>query len=49
MFNMTHHQGKTNPNANEMPPHTIIMAKITTQETTDVGKDAEKGEHFCTT
>ena len=43
MLNITHHQGNTNQNY-EISPHTSQIAKLTTQETTDVGRDAEKGE-----
>ena len=44
MLNITHHQGNKNPNHNEIPPHLSEWLKFTTQETTDVGEDAEKGE-----
>ena len=33
LLNVTQHQGNTNQNHNEIPPHT----------TTDVGEDAKKG------
>ena len=44
MLNITHHQGNINQYHNEIPPHTCQWLKLTTQETTEVGKDAEKGE-----
>ena len=48
MLNITHHQKNTNQKHNEIPPHTCQNGlKLTTEETTDVGKDAEKGERFC--
>ena len=31
-----------------MTSHLSEWLKSTTQQTTGVGKDAEKGEHFCT-
>ena len=45
MLSITHHQGNTNQNHNEIPPHTHQKwLKLTTQETKDIGEDAEKGE-----
>ena len=41
MLNITHHQGNTNQNY-EISPHTSQIAKLTTQETTDVGEYMEK-------
>ena len=40
MLNITHHQGNTNQNHNET--HLSERLKLTTQETTDTGEDAEK-------
>ena len=49
MLNITHHQGNTNQNHNEIPPHAgrSEWLKLTTQETIDIGKDGEKEEPFC--
>ena len=45
MLNITHHQGNTNQNKNEISLHTCQNGlKLTTQETTSIGKDAEKVE-----
>ena len=43
MLNITHHQGNTNQNHNEIPPHLSEWLTRTTQETTDVDEDAKKG------
>ena len=49
MLNITHHQGNTNQNHDQVPPYPLPkLLKPTTQETTDVGKDVEKGEHSYT-
>ena len=41
MRNISHHQGNTNQNRNEILPHTLSeRLKLTTQETTDVGEDS---------
>ena len=49
MLRITCHQGNTNQNHNEIPPHTSENGgKLTRQETTNVGEDAEKGEPSCT-
>ena len=48
MLNITHHQGNTNQNHNEIPPHLSEWLTLTTQATTDVGEDAEKEDLFCT-
>ena len=47
MFNITHYQGNTNQNHNEIPPHTSEWLTLTIQATTDVGKDMEKEDLFC--
>ena len=49
LLNITHHQGDTNQNHNERDAtsHMSELLKRTTQETTDVDEDAEKGEPFC--
>ena len=44
---ITHHQGNTNQNHNEIPPHTSEWLTLTIQATTDVGKDMEKEDLFC--
>ena len=43
MLNITQYQGNTNQNHNEIP-HQSEWLKLTSQEMTDVGDDAEKGE-----
>ena len=43
---ITHYQGNTNQNHNEIPPQTEWLT-LTTQATTDVGEDAEKKDLFC--
>ena len=43
-LNITQHQGNTNPNHNETTSHQSEWLKLTSQEMTDVGEDAEKGE-----
>ena len=48
MLNITHHQGNTNQNHNETPPHLSEWLILTTQATTAVGEDAEKEDLFCT-
>ena len=49
MLNITWHQGNTNQNHNEIPPHTQSKwLKLTSQEITEVGEDAEKGESSYT-
>ena len=49
LLNITHHQGNANQNQDEISPHIILeWLKLTTQETTGVGEDAEKGEPSCT-
>ena len=49
MLNIAHHQGTTNQNHTEMPPYiSQEWLKLTAQETTDVGKNVEKGEPFYT-
>ena len=48
MLHITHHQGKTNQNHNEIPPHTCQNGSLTTQATTDVGEDVEREALFCT-
>ena len=47
MLNITHHQGNTNQNHTEIPPH-ISQLKLTTPETTDAGEYVEKWEASCT-
>ena len=43
------HQGNTNQNHSEISLHTCQNGKkLTTQETTDVGKDTEEGGHSYT-
>ena len=45
VFHITWLQGNTNQNHNEITTsHQSEWLKLTSQETTDVGKDAEKGE-----
>ena len=47
MFNITHYQGNTNENPNEILPCQNGLSKwlkLPTQETTDDGEDMEKGE-----
>ena len=45
MLDISHYQGKTNQNYNEIPPHTCSeWPKLTTQETTGLSKNAEKRE-----
>ena len=44
MLNITCHQGNTNQNYNEISPTPVRMAKLTRQETTNVGEDVEKGD-----
>ena len=39
------HQGNSNQNNPEIPPHTSHMAKIKIQVTADAGEDVEKEEH----
>ena len=51
VLDITQHQGNTNQNHNEIPPHTTSQSewlKLTIQETTDVGEDAKKGEPYYT-
>ena len=49
MLNITHHQGNTNQNHNEIPPHRLSeWLTLTTLATTDVREDAEKEDPFCT-
>ena len=48
MLNITHHEGNTNQNHSEIPPHTLSeWLKLTIQATTDVGEDVEKEEPFA--
>ena len=47
MLNVTHHQGNTNQNHNEIPPHTSEWLTLTTLATTDVREDAEKEISFA--
>ena len=47
MLNITHHQGNTNQNHNEIPPQPEWLT-LTAQATTDVGEEAEKEDLFCT-
>ena len=47
MLHITHHQGNTNQNHNEIPPYLSEWLTLTTQATTDVGEDAEKEDLFC--
>ena len=48
MLRITGHQGNTNQNHSEIPPHTSENGeKLTRQETTNVGEDVEKGEPSC--
>ena len=42
MLNITHHQGNTNQNYNEISSHSSQKWLKLTQETTGVGEDAEK-------
>ena len=42
MLNITHHQGNTNQNT-DITFHLSEWVKLTTQETTGIGKDEEKG------
>ena len=44
MLNITHHQRNINQNYNDTSLHLSEWLQLTTQETTDVEKDAEKGE-----
>ena len=44
MLHVTRHQGNTDQNHNEIPPHPSENGYIKSQEMTDVGEDAEKGE-----
>ena len=45
----THHQANTNQNPTEITSsHWSEWLKLTTQETTDIGEDAEEGEPSCT-
>ena len=46
MLNFTYHQGNTNQNHSEI--HLSEWLKLTTQETTGIGKDVEKGKSSCT-
>ena len=48
MLSITHHQGNTNQNHNEIPPQPVRKAKINNTQTTDIGEDAEKGKPSCT-
>ena len=48
MLKIIHHQGNINQNHNEIQPHTFKMSKLTTQETTDVGKDVERRKPYYT-
>ena len=47
MLNITHHQGNTNQNYIEISLRTSQWPKLTAQDTTDVGKDVEKGRPTC--
>ena len=45
MLNITHHKRNTNQNNNEIQTSNLSeRVKLTTEETTDVGEDAEKGK-----
>ena len=45
VLNITQHQGNTYQNHSEMPPNNQSeWLKLTSQERTDAGEDAEKGE-----
>ena len=44
MFKIISHQGNSNQNHNETTSHQSEWRELTSQETTDVGEDAEKGE-----
>ena len=46
MHNITQHQGKTKPQW-DATSHQSEWLKLTSQEMTNVGKDAEKGKPFC--
>ena len=50
MLYITCHQGNTNQNHNDIPPHTSENGEkfLTRQETTNVGEDVEKREPSCT-
>ena len=48
MLNVTPHQGNTNQNHSEVPPHCSEWLKLTTQETIDVCEDVGKWEPSCT-
>ena len=49
MLNSTDHPGNTSENNNKITTsHLSEWIKLTTHETTDVGKDVEKGEHSYT-
>jgi hypothetical protein len=45
MFNTHNHQGISNQNSPEIPPHTVRMAKIKIQVRADAGEDMEKEVH----
>ena len=47
MLNITHHQGNTNQNHTEIPPHTCQNGQHS-QAMTDVGEHVEKEETSCT-
>ena len=47
MLHITHHEGNTNQNYNEIiMSHQSKWLKLTIQEKTGVGGDAEKGNHL---
>ena len=46
MLNITHHQGHTNQNHNEISPHTCQIAKINKYETQVLAKMQRKGNPF---
>ena len=49
MLNVTPHQGNTNHNHTEIPPHCWSeWLKGTNEETIDAGEDVEKQEPSCT-
>ena len=43
VLNITRHQGNTNQNHSETTLHQSEWLKLTSQEVTDAGEDAEKG------